>query len=121
FLGVAPVSVTHKRANHPGIGRNDYVSVGRYVHRAPDGTWRIVDGVTNEAADPARAEAQAYDRYRFQTMVDAVTALTLAAEVTRGQQYARHALSFVRTWFIDDNTRMNPHLRFAQIRPDRQA
>src|SRR5690606_26177903 len=31
-------------------------------------------------------------------------------------RYARHAASLVRTWFLEPETAMNPHLEYAQVR-----
>lgn len=32
-------------------------------------------------------------------------------------EYARRAIQQLRVWFVDPNTRMNPNMQFAQIRP----
>lgn len=42
--------------------------------------------------------------------------LALAWFFTRRDEYAQHAALNIRTWFLDERTRMNPHMRFAQLR-----
>jgi hypothetical protein len=121
FLAADPVSVTDKPRPPDGVARNDYVSIARYVHPGPDGHYVCRDGEHNPAALRGRPEAEAYDRFRLQTMIEAVTALALAQRFTADRRYGDHAVRFVRAWFIDAATRMTPHNRFAQIRPDRPS
>jgi hypothetical protein len=47
-------------------------------------------------------------------MCNAVDALASAFWVTRREKYAERALLLLRTWFIDESTRMNPHLKYAE-------
>jgi hypothetical protein len=44
----------------------------------------------------------------------AVPALAAAWRLTRDGRYAVHAGRHLRAWFVDEATRMNPHLRYAQ-------
>lgn len=118
FLAMEPVSVKDRPPPAKGVDPLDYVSIGRYFHPAIDGTYVIQDGVMNPAAVRGRPEADAFDRYRLQTMIEAVTTLTIAHRLTGKAEYAAKAAAFVDRWFIDPTTRMNPHARFAQIRPD---
>jgi hypothetical protein len=119
LLGANPVSVTDKPQQFAGIARNDYVSIARYAYRGPDGRYVSRDGQHNPGALRGRPEADAYDRFRLQTMIEATTTLALAQHFTADRRYGDHAARFVRTWFIDPDTRMTPHNRFAQIKPDR--
>jgi len=43
-------------------------------------------------------------------MTDDVRALALAAYFTGNQDYADKAKSLVETWFLDDETGMNPNI-----------
>src|SRR6267154_2549831 len=43
-----------------------------------------------------------------------VPALTAAWMITKENRYAVHAARHLRAWFIDDRTRMNPNLQYAQ-------
>jgi hypothetical protein len=43
-----------------------------------------------------------------------VYALSLAYYITGDETFAAHAVLFLRTWFLNPETRMNPHLQYAQ-------
>jgi hypothetical protein len=49
-------------------------------------------------------------------MFDDTTVLALAWRATGRDAYARHAAELLRRWFLDPETRMNPHLTYAQVR-----
>lgn len=114
FLLVHPPTVTEKAKWPQGASPHDYASIARYER---DAAGNRLDGVVAAGADPSAPQSADYDRYRWQTMVDGVTALTLAARVSGDPRYAAHAAQFVRVWFLDEGTRMAPHARFAQHVP----
>ena len=60
-----------------------------------------------------------FDRTRLQRMFDNTTILALAARVTGRPDFAEHGARLVRIWFLDPERRMNPHLRYAQVRRGR--
>jgi len=43
-----------------------------------------------------------------------VPALAAAYKITKERRYADHAAAHLRAWFIDEATRMNPNLQYAQ-------
>ena len=43
-----------------------------------------------------------------------VPALAAAYKITRDRKYAEHAATHLRAWFVDEATRMNPNLQYAQ-------
>ena len=57
-----------------------------------------------------------YDRTRLQLMFDGTTALALGWYLTGRHDFASHGAALLRTWFLDPQTRMNPHLRYSQVR-----
>jgi len=59
------------------------------------------------------------DRKRLDQLVQAVKTLGLAYYFTGREEYAVHAAKLLRIWFLDDTTKMNPHLRYAQAVPGR--
>src|SRR3989337_2005037 len=53
----------------------------------------------------------------MEAMADAVEALSMAYYFTGEEKYASKAASFIRTWFLEPATRMNPNAKYAQFRP----
>ena len=115
-LSKAPYTVTDKTKPGPSGDLKDYVSLARYYWPNPkkaDGQPYIrKDGRTNPEINSVD-----FDRRRSQHMTNDVTSLALAAYFTGNKAYAEKAESFVRAWFLDKDTGMNPHLNFAQNVP----
>ena len=83
----------------------------------PDGLPHVRrDGERVPGTALYEAGSEKYDRTSLQYLLDDTTALALAATVLGDPGYATHAAKLVRTWFIDPRTRMNPHMRYAQVR-----
>jgi hypothetical protein len=59
----------------------------------------------------------AMDRDRIEPMAKCVYTLALAYYFTGKNDYASHAASLLRTWFIDKTTRMNPNAKFGRVIP----
>ncbi len=59
--------------------------------------------------------SERYDRSRLQRLFDDGTLLTLAWKISGDERYATHAALLLKHWFINPETRMNPHLEYAQI------
>lgn len=117
-LTTMPPSVTDKERLPPSGDAHDYTSLAVYWWpdpSKPDGLPYIQkDGeFTPERNGPN------YDKVRSNVMRAAVFDLSLAAYLTGDEQYARKAGEFIRVWFIDPKTKMNPNLNFAQAIPGR--
>jgi hypothetical protein len=54
------------------------------------------------------------DHRNFDTLMENVFILSLAHWFTDDARFAQHATTLMRVWFLDPDTRMNPHLNFAQ-------
>lgn len=61
-------------------------------------------------------ESARYDRSSIQELFDNGVSLALAWKMTGDMTYARHAADALRMWFVSPETRMNPHLRYSQVR-----
>jgi hypothetical protein len=111
-LKLKPVSVVEKQGLPPSGDRHDYMSIAPYWWpdtTKPDGLPYIRrDGEVN----PERYRFG--DRERIGKMVNSVSVLSLAYGVTRDEKYAAHATTFLRTWFLNPDTRMNPNLNYSQ-------
>jgi len=113
-LGKGPFSVTTEKRLPPSGDPHDYRSWGSYWWpdpSKPDGLpWIRRDGVLNQWAHEG-------NRQDMDTMIATVRLLSLAYSATGESRYAAHAGKLLRTWFLDETTRMNPHLRYAQAIP----
>jgi hypothetical protein len=112
LLKETPVSVMEKTQLPPSGDKHDYLSLARYYWpdpKKPDGLPYIShDGETNPEINTIP------DHGYLGHMVNVVHTLAVAYYLTGNESYAEHAAKFVRTWFLDTATRMNPNLNFAQ-------
>jgi len=117
-LGNGPYTVTDKSDPAPSGDIQDYVSIGPYWWPDPksrDGKPYIrKDGQVNPERDGPN-----FDRTRSGALADEVPTLALASYFTGDDRYAEHAELLLKTWFVDEATRMNPNLRYAQAIPGR--
>lgn len=112
LMGVSPLSVMGKKEASASGDMHDYMSLARYAWpdpSAPDGLPYIHrDGESNP-------ELELFDRNPLGLTADRITALANAYKTTRNERYARKATELIRVWFLDEATRMNPNLRYAQV------
>ena len=112
-------SVAHKELAPPSGDKHDYMSIAPYWWpnpNTPNGLPYVRrDGEVNLERD------QTSDRRRLDDLVRGVTTLALGYFFTGREDYAAHAARLMRAWFLDDATRMNPHLRYAQAVPGRNV
>lgn len=116
LLHIDNPTVTAKSIAPPTGNKHDYLSISRYWWpdpESPDGLpWIRKDGETNP-----ETQIDAVDRHRLGVMTNGIKKLSLAYYFSEDERYAQKAASILNTWFLDDNTRMNPHLEFAQSVP----
>jgi Alginate lyase len=95
-----------------GQDPHDYFSLAPYFWpdpEKPDGIPYIHrDGVRNPEKDLVS------DNLEISRMVSAVRHLSLAYHITGDEKYARGAARFLRGFFLDPATRMNPNMEHAQ-------
>lgn len=51
----------------------------------------------------------------FNDLSEAVLYSSLAWGITKNTTYAQRTTDYIRTWFLDEETRMNPNLEYAQM------
>lgn len=105
-----PVTVTSFVAARSAGTPHDFFSEGDYWWPDPlnpDGPYIRRDGETN----PDNFVAHRRAMIRFSRIVGNLTSAYL---LTGDRNYIAPALKHVRAWFINDSTRMNPHLLYAQ-------
>ena len=113
-LHIEPPTVTQKKHPAPSGDPHDYVSLLSYAWPNPNSVdgmpWRQRDGKKN----PLTKE---YDRPRLQAMYTAVRNLGFAWWFSGDKRYEKKAIELLRVFFLNQDTRMNPHLRYAQFFP----
>jgi hypothetical protein len=110
YVAEQPITVTASRNPRGAGGVHDFSSEGDYWWtdpKNPDGPYIQKDGQTN----PDNFVAH---RHAMVRMSRQVATLTAAYRITGDDKYARHGIDHLRAWFVDEPTRMNPNLQYAQ-------
>jgi hypothetical protein len=110
YLSKEPITITAAKSPRSAGGPHDFFSEGDYWWPDPEnpsGPYIQRDGMTNPN------NFTEHRRYLMQFSVQ-VPALIAAWKLTRNPRYARHAGRHLRAWFVDEATRMNPSLLYAQ-------
>ncbi len=119
-LGRGPLSVTDKTTLPPGGNLHDYWHPAPYWWPNPiipgGRPYLRRDGKRVPGTRMYEPESDRYDRTRLQYLFDDTTALALAHGLTGRAEFADHAARLIHTWFVAPETRMTPHLRYAQVR-----
>ena len=117
-LEKGPFSVTHKTVMPPSGDKQDYMSFGPYWWPNPD-TEDGLPYIRRDGEVNPSARTDGSDSPRLGVMARSVLTLALAYYYTGEDVYAERAALLMRTWFLDPDLRMNPHLQFAQAIPGR--
>ena len=110
YLNEQPITITASRSPRSSGGLHDFFSEGDYWWPDPNnpgGPYIQRDGMSNPD------NFVDHRRYLMRLSIQ-VPALTAAWKITKDTRYARKAATHLRAWFIDEATRMNPSLEFAQ-------
>ncbi|MBT8058351.1 MAG: alginate lyase family protein [Gammaproteobacteria bacterium] len=110
YLAKAPNPVTRSSSERSMGGIHDFYSEGDYWWPDPDnpdGPYIRRDGQTNP-------DNFTDHRIAMRDLGRWVAALTAAYALTGEEKYADRAVLHLRTWFLDEATRMNPSLLYAQ-------
>ena len=105
-----PATVTCFIAERSAGTKHDFYSEGDYWwpdSLNPDGPYIRRDGETN----PDNFVEHRHAMIRFSRIVGNLTSAYL---LTGDRQYLDPVIKHLRAWFIDEETRMNPHLLYAQ-------
>jgi hypothetical protein len=114
-LGMKPVSVMEKSRTPESGNKHDYMSQAPYFwydSSKPNGLpYMRRDGQRNPEIYTIT------DRTYLGELSSAVRVLALTWYLTGDEKYAQKAAGLLRHWFIEDSTRMNPNLEYAQAVP----
>jgi Alginate lyase len=110
-LKTDPITITAFRAEHSSGGPNDYYSEGDYWWPDPANPDALPyinrDGVSNPSVFSKH-------RMAMRSLRDAVAALGAAYQVTGDDKYVEKTTQLLKVFFVDPETRMNPHMKYAQ-------
>lgn len=116
YLSVKEPSVMDKLFFPPSKNKHDYLSISRYWWPDPDKKdglpWIRKDGVTNPST-----QTDDVDRNRLGLMTNMTSTLSLAYYFSDDDRYAQKAASVIKVWFLNKDTRMNPHFQYSQSVP----
>ncbi|MFB0516501.1 MAG: alginate lyase family protein [Candidatus Neomarinimicrobiota bacterium] len=110
YLDESPLTITSCPAIRSAGGIHDFYSEGDYWWPNPDdpeGPYIRRDGMSN----PDNFDTHRQVMVRLSLIVPALTA---AYVITGDETHATHAVAHLRAWFLDDETKMNPHLLYGQ-------
>lgn len=110
YYNSAPVTVTNSICKRSAGGAHDFYSEGDYWWpdpKNPDGPYIRKDGLTN----PHNFTA---DRKAMIRLNQIVGSLTSAYIITGDVKYLQEIIPHIKAWFVNENTKMNPNLRYAQ-------
>lgn len=110
LLNDDPITVTTAACSRSLGGQHDFYSEGDYWWpnpEMPDGPYIRRDGMTNPENFTAHRKA-------MRQMSVRVATLAAAYKITEDEKYAIPAVKHLKAWFVDNETFMQPHMRFAQ-------
>jgi hypothetical protein len=115
LLDIKPMSVMDKTFTPVSGNKHDYMSQAPYFwydSTKPNGLpYMRKDGERNPEI------YKITDRTYLGKLEEASRVLSLAWYFTGEEKYAAKAASLLRTWFLDDATKMNPNLDYGQAIP----
>jgi len=115
-LTIKAPSVIDKTFIPPSNNKHDYLSISRYWWpnpQTPNGLpWIRKDGVTNP-----NTQTDDVDRNRLGKATNAIKNLSLAYYFSNDEKYAKKSVELISTWFLNKQTKMNPHFTYSQSVP----
>ncbi|MWW23186.1 alginate lyase family protein [Algibacter lectus] len=107
------LSVVQKTQIPPSGDKHDYISYGPYWWPNPDKLdglpWIRKDGQINPLTREGNTDFESKN-----VMFGNITNLSLAYFFSDEEKYGKKALEFLKVWFVNNETKMNPNLNFAQ-------
>ncbi|WP_284638178.1 alginate lyase family protein [Paenibacillus silviterrae] len=106
--------ITDEQADKSEGGPHDYYSNGDYWWPHPDTTDGLPYVKRDGESNPNNFSAH---RLILRDMRTNTAHLAAAYAVTKEMKYAERAVQWLKEFFLDEDTRMNPHLLYAQAIP----
>jgi hypothetical protein len=113
YVKSTPTSVMDKKELPPSGNKHDFLSLTPYRWPNPDTPnglpYVFRDGKTNPEVHKIP------DKNNLDDMIVMTKILSLAYYFTDNPEYAKKAAELLRVWFLNEDTRMNPNLRYSEI------
>lgn len=109
-------TILDKQFQPPSGDRRDYVSLSPYFHVTANG-FELRDGERHPESELTGEASRMFDRSALEAFIRRTITTALAGRLTGDRACFEFAAELLRTWFVRERTRMNPHMRFAQIIP----
>lgn len=116
-LAQSQPTILNKTVLPPSGDAHDYISLSPYSHVDAEGNLSWRDGERSAVTVLFSKESAAYDCSALEHFIQTTCAAALAGAVSGEAHYFQAAAARLRAWFVDPATRMNPHLRYAQVLP----
>jgi hypothetical protein len=110
YLKEEPTTVTASHCNRSAGGKHDFFSEGDYWWpdpKNPEGPYIQRDGMSNP-------DNFVEHRHAMIRLSEITATLGSAYLLTGDDQYTRHAVTHLKAWFVDEETKMNPNLLYGQ-------
>ena len=110
-INITPPHITDDRAERSMGGPNDFYSDSDYWWPDPD----KADGLPYIRRD-GETNPDNFNKHRasMRIMRTCVANLTAGYCISENEAYANKAVTFLREFFLDEETKMNPHMLYAQ-------
>ena len=112
LLDMAPLSVIEKEQTPPSGDKHDYMSMSKYWWPNPDTKDGLPyirkDGEVNPGSEKIK------DPSYVGKLISSVEILSIAFYITNESKYSEKASQLLRVWFLNESTKMNPNLNYAQ-------
>lgn len=107
--------ITDKLKIAPNSNAQYYYTLAPFVSsdgQRSDG--KLQHGIGKDFTDWGR-----YDAFSFKQTLSRICGLAYCGEYLKNRKYLEKSADLLKKWFISPSSRMEPSLRFAQVRPDK--
>ncbi|WP_297631875.1 alginate lyase family protein [uncultured Clostridium sp.] len=96
-----------------GETNHDFAAMTPYLFNDPSSKtgYTVKDGVDN----PERLDSSKFDSQRLAKLVSNLNTLSFSYALTGNQSYATKAVQFLKVWFLNPATKMNPNMNFGEF------
>lgn len=96
-----------------GETKHDFAAMTPYLFNNPSSKtgYIVKDGVDN----PERLDSSKFDSQRLAKLVSNLNTLSFSYTLTGNNSYALKAVQYLKVWFLNPTTKMNPNMKFGEF------